>query len=115
MGAEERGGDADRALLTEAPGRAQHAQFALTIQAVAGFHLDRGDALGGEMIEPLERAPDEFILARRAGRPHRRENAAAGPSDLLVPRPLEAQFEFLGAVAAEEQRGLAIAEAGREP
>ena len=55
-------------------------QLGLEVEPVAGLDLDRGDALGDQRVEPRQRAGDELVLARLARRPHRRDDAAAGPA-----------------------------------
>ena len=46
---------------------------------------------------------------------HGRDDAAAGLGDVLVARALEAQLEFMGAVAGVDKMRMAIDESGQDP
>ncbi len=64
-------------------------------------------------IEPRQRLPDEFVLARGAHVLDRRDDAAARARYLLVGRALEPHAPLVGAVAGVDDVGVAIDEAGR--
>src|SRR5690606_17133780 len=57
----------------------------------------------------------EGVLGGGAGGGHGGDDAAAGAGDLLVGRPVEALLELAGAVAAEDQVGVAVDQAGGDP
>ncbi|MGY4430125.1 hypothetical protein ACVWWO_002602 [Bradyrhizobium sp. F1.13.1] len=115
MRAEEGCADRDRPLTAEASRGGQLPHLGLGIQAVAGLDLDRGGTLGNQRIEPRQRVCYELGLACLARRGHCRDDTAAGARDLLVARALQAQLEFMGAVAAIDQMGVTIDETGRDP
>ena len=115
MRAEKGGADRDRPALAEAARDAQRLALGRGFEAVARFDLDRRHAFGDQRIEPPQRRCDQLLLARAARRAHGGENAAAGAGDLLVARAGEPLLEFLGAVAAVDEMGVAIDEPGRDP
>ena len=80
-------------------------------QPVARFHLDRGDAFGDQRVESRQRLAQQLLLARRARRADRGEDAAAGARDLLVARAGEPQFEFARAIAGVDEMGVAVDQA----
>ena len=91
-------------------------QLGLDVEPVAGLHLDRRHALGEQRVEPGQggaRRARPRSRARVAA--HGRDDAAAGPRDLLVGRAREPQLELVRAVAAIDQMGVAIDEARRDP
>ena len=67
------------------------------------------------MVEAGQGAGDELVLARRAGRLDGGDDAAAGAGDLLVARAFQAQLELVRPVAAIDEMGVAIDEAGGDP
>ena len=81
------------------------------IEPVAGFDLDGRAALGDQTVEAGQALRHEVVLARRAGRLHGREDAAARAGDFLVAGALEAQLELVRPVAAEDEVGMAIHQA----
>ena len=97
--------------------RATRERLALGVEfePVAGFDLDRGDAFGDQRVEPAQARREKFVLARRARRAHGRDDAAAGARDLLVARAGEPQLEFVGAIAAVDEMGVAVDQPGRDP
>ena len=114
VGAEERGCDPDRVALTELARDAQHLRFDLDIKAIAGLDLDRGYAFGHEPAQALRRSGEEILRARRARRPHRRQDAALG-CDCRLGGALEAHLEIAAAIAGEDNVGVAIDQARRDP
>lgn len=115
MRAEEGGADRDRPLTTDAARGRELPHLRLGVEAVAGFDLDRGCALADQGIQPRQGARDEFGLARLARRGHCGDDAAAGACDLFVARALQAQLEFVRAVAAIDEMRVAIDRARRDP
>ena len=61
MGAEIGGDDTDRAGIFQRAGSLQHLHFGFDVEAVAGLHLDRGDAFGKQRIEARQGCRDEVI------------------------------------------------------
>ena len=66
-------------------------------------------------IEARQARAHEIVLARRPGRLHGRDDAAAGARDLLVGGAGEPQLEFVRPVAGIDEMGVAIDQAGRDP
>ena len=112
---EEGRADRHRPHLAERPRDPQLLQLALEIEAVAGLDLHRGHALGDQGVEAGQGGCDQLRLAGGACGAHGRDDAAAGPRDLLVARPCQPQLELAGAVAGEDQVGVAIDQPGRDP
>ena len=115
MGAEEGGADGDGALAADPARDAELLELRLLLQPVAGFDLDGGDTLGHQRGEALIGGGEERILARLARRLDGGEDAAAGPRDLLIGRALQSQFELMRPVAAIDEMGVAIDQAGCDP
>ena len=115
MRAEEGGAHRDRPLVAEPARGTQRLRLVFEIEPVAGLDLDRGDAFRDQRVEPRQRLRDELVLARRAQRLDRRDDAAAGPRDLLVGRAGKPHLELVGAVAGMDQMGVAVDQAGRDP
>ncbi len=115
MRAEEGGGDGDGAPRAQSAGGAQLAGFGVRFQAVAGLDLDGGDAFGEQGVEARQGLRDQLVLGCGAGRLHGGEDAAAGTRDLLVGGAAEAQLELVRAVAAVDEVGVAVDQAGRDP
>ena len=115
MGAEERRHDRHRPLDAEPARGAQQAGLGVEIEPVTGLDLDRGHALGDQPVEARGGARDELVLARRPRRLDGRDDAAAGRGDLAVARAGQAQLELVRAVAAEDEVGMAVDQAGGDP
>ena len=113
--AEEGRADAHPARLLEAPGDAQHTQFALGIEAIARLDLEGGDAAGDQGLQPIQRPFGQGRVAGLAGRADRRGDAAPLPRDLRIGHAGQAAFVLARAVAAEHQMGVAVDQAGRDP
>src|SRR5829696_3280644 len=107
--------DRDRALLAEPARGAQLSQLGLGLEAVAALDLDRRDALGEERVEPRQGGADELVLRRLAGGAHRRGDAAAGARDIGVALAGEPALELVGAVAGEDEMGVAVDQPRRDP
>ena len=115
MRAEEGGAHRHRPLVAEPARGAQRLRLVVEVEAVAGLDLDRGDAFGDQRVEARQRLRDELVLARRARRLDRGDDAAAGPRDLLIGRAGEPHLELVGAVAGIDEMGVAVDQAGRDP
>ncbi len=114
VGGEPGGDDMHRARLADAARDPQHLQFGGDVEPVAGLDLQRGDAFGKQRIDARQRQRQKLFLARLAGVANRRQDAAAGPRDLLVAGAFKAHLEFAGAVAAIDDVGVAVDQAGRD-
>jgi hypothetical protein len=95
--------------------RAQHADFARPIEAIARLDLDRRGPFRDQRVEAGQGAGDKIALARRARGAHGRDDAAAAPRDFFIGHAFEAHLELGGAVAAVDQVGVAIDQARRDP
>ena len=115
MGAEKRGADGNRPFSAERARSGELAHLGLGIEPIARLDLDRRHALGDQRVEPRQRACHKVGLAGGPGRGHRRDDAAAGPRDLFVARPLQAQLELMGAVAAIDEMGVAVDQTRGDP
>src|SRR5690606_28129466 len=113
--AEIAGADPDAGLAAEAAGDAHHLQLAFGVEAVAGLDLDGGDAGGLEPGEAGQGEGVEVILRGGAGGGDGRDDAAAGAGDVLIGGAAEPLFELAGAVAAEDEMGVAVDQAGGDP
>jgi hypothetical protein len=87
-----------------------------SVEPVARLDLDRGHALGDHSPQARHwRAVfKRLVLAGQARRLHGGADAAAGARDLLVARPPGAP-RTPWRVAAEDQVGVAVDQAGRDP
>ncbi len=104
-----------RELAPEAAGDAQHLELVLAGQAIAGLDLDGGDPLGHQPRETATGGVEQLRLRSRPRRCHRRAYTAAGARNFLIARSLQAPLELAGAVAAEDDMGMAIDQARRDP
>ena len=107
--------DRDRPLAAEATGGRELPHLGLGVEAIAGLDFDGGHALADQRIEPRQRAHGKVGLARLPRCRDGRDDATAGARDLFVACALEAQLEFMRAVAAIDEMGVAIDEARRNP
>ncbi len=105
--------DGDRPLAREPPRDAQALRFVAFRESVAGLDLDRGDALGLQRDQAVEREQEETLAAGRARRRDRGPDAAAGLGDRFVARALKAELEFARALAGINQMRVAIDESRR--
>ena len=94
---------------------AQHLELVGEIESVARLDLHRRDTLGEETSKTRLAGAQQFGLGRRARRLHGRDDPAAGTSDVLIARALQALFEFVGAIAGVDQVRVAVDEARRQP
>ena len=115
MGTEETGHHIDTTGLAQAARRAQHLEFRIAIESVAGFDLDGGYALGGERGQPATRRFHQQIFAGGTGGRYRRNDAASLAGDLLVADTGQTLLEFPGTIAAVYEMGVAVDETRRHP
>ena len=95
-------------------GRAQHLQFGLDIKAVARLDLDRRDALRRSAHRARGRAAaisSSSLAARVAVTDETMPPPARAIS--VVARAMQPHLEFGGAVAAMDEMGMAVDQAGR--
>jgi hypothetical protein len=104
-----------RAMLAQRATCTQHLCFVIGAQAVAGLDLHRGHAFGHQRVEPGKRARHQPGFVRVARRPHRRYDPATAAGNLLIGCARQPQFEFMRAVAAVNQVGVAIDQPRRDP
>jgi hypothetical protein len=107
--------DPNPGLAADAAGDAQHLQLAVAVEAIARLDLDGGDAGRLQPFETTEGRGVEVVLGRLARGLDRGDDAAAGAGDLLIGRALQTLFELAGTVAAEDEVGVAIDQARRDP
>ena len=115
MGAEESRRDIDRQMVREAPGGLQHSTLGCRVEAVARLDLDGRHALPEERADARQGALDQRVDRGLPGRPHGRDDAAAGPGNLLVRRAVQPLFEFSRPVAAIDDMGVAVDQPRRDP
>ena len=115
MGGEERRAHRDRKRPSQVARDAQHLRFIRQRQAVAGFDLHRGDALGEQRRQPWRALIEQLFLARRTHRTHGGEDAAAGARDLLVRAPAQPLGVLVGARAGEHQVRMTVDQPGCDP
>ena len=113
VGAEEARMHRDVAQRGEAPGRDQHLALALEIEPVTRLDVDARDAFGQQGVEAGQRARHELFHAGGPRGLDARQDTAAGPRDLLVGGAPKPHLELVGAMAAEDEVGMTIDEAGR--
>ena len=112
--AEPRGDDAHRQRRREAPHDVQGLELVLEGEAVAGLHLDGGDAMRGELTQPRLGERKEVILVARAQVTHRRVDAPAALRNLHVGHARRAQLLLLESRPAEDGVRVRVHEARSE-
>ena len=115
MGAEEGRGHRERPDLAQPPRRLQRLHLGRALEPVARLHFQRRHALGHQRIDARQGGSDQLVLAGGACRLHGRDDAAAGARQLLVGGARQAQLELVRAVAAVDDVGVAVDQAGRDP
>ena len=90
----------------ELGGEPAEALLGLDVEAVAGLDLLVGDPGGQRLCGRVRRQPEQFVVARGPGRGHRYGDPAG-----LVRRPGHPRGELVGAVAGEDEVGVAVDEA----
>ncbi len=113
MRAQEGGAHGDAAGLAQPPRGAQLLALVLQRQAVAGFDLDGAHALVQQRLKPRQGLREQFVFRSGARGFHGGDDASAGPGDLFVAGSGQPHGEFVGAVAAIDEVGVAIHKAGR--
>ena len=114
VGAEIAGDDPHLAGLPDGARGAQHPQFGLAVQPVAGFHLDQRDALGDHRVDVGQGGGNQRVQRGRAGGGDGGHDAAPGARHLFIAGPVQAHLELLRAVAAVNHMGVAIDQRGRD-
>ena len=112
MGAKKCGANGDRALAGKTARGLQLAALGIELEAIAGLDLDGGDAFRDQGIEPRQRRSHKLVGAGLPRRFHRGNDAAAGARDFFVTRACQTLLELVGAVAAVDQMGMAVDQAG---
>ena len=112
VGGEQRGDDARRAFFVEAANHAEHLQFGLAIEAVAGFGFYGRGAVAQHPVAMAAGGGEKFIFSGGTGEGDGAQDASASCGDLLVGGAGDALLEFCGAVASEDEMGVGIDEAG---
>ncbi len=92
----------------------EHLELGLDIETIARFDLDRRHALGKQAFESSRCGFEQIFFACRACGAHGREDAAARLGDVGIGDAVEALLEFLGAVAAIDEMGVAVDQARGE-
>ena len=114
-GSQHRRLDPPRSRCRPAPWRLEHLELGLDVEAVAGLDLDRRDPALHQCPQARARLLHKLFQGSRPRRLHGRGDAAAGAGDFLIGRALEPLLIFAGAVAAEDEVGVAIDQAGGDP
>ena len=83
-------------------------------QAVAGFDFQRGHAFGHQRDGPPARCSEQRVIGGSACGRHGGANAAAGPRNVFIAGTVQAHLELAGTLAAINQVGVAIHQAGRD-
>ncbi len=110
MGTEKAAHDADIRTRPDAFGGAQHLELGAEIEAVAGLDLDGRDALARHGLRAARGGVDKLVFGSRTRRLHGGDDAAPCPRDLLIACPIGAHVPLMGAVAGEDQMGVAVDE-----
>ena len=111
MRAEIRPHDACRQVVVEPLHDAQQPQFCLEVEPVAALALDRRHAEREHVRERPFANRIELVLARRACRLHRADDAAAPPQELEIWHAREPVVKFLRPRTREEEMRVRIDEA----
>lgn len=112
VGTQGGGAHRHRQPLAHGPRHPQAAGLVGLAQAVAGLDLHRGHAFAQQHPGTAQRGVQQGRIAGVAGGLHGRADAAAGAGNLLVAGTLQAQLEFACPVAAIDQVGVAVDQAG---
>jgi len=96
-------------------GGLQLAALGIEFEAISGLDLDGGDAFRDQGIEPGQRRRHKFVGACFSRGFHRRDDAAARARDFFVTRARQTSLELVGAIAAVNQMGVAVDQAGCDP
>ena len=101
--------------MTEAARCMQRLRLVLQIEPVARLHLDRGDTLCDQRVEPRQGFRHQRFYRGRPQRLHRGDDAAPCPRHFLIGRTGEPHLEFVGAVSRVDQMGVAVDQPGGDP
>ena len=107
--------DVDRKRVSELSRDPELLDFRVGVETVARLDLDRGDAFADQVAESRHGGFAESVVVGLSGGAHGRDDAAAGSRDLLVARAVEPHLELARAAAAEDEMGVAVDQAGRDP
>ena len=113
MRAEEGGAHRDAEGCAQAAGHAQLLALVLQRQAVAGLDLDGADAFVEQGLQAGSCEGKEFVLGRLARGLDGRHDAAAGLGHFFVRGARQPHGEFVGPLAAIDEVGVAVHQAGR--
>ncbi len=109
------GPDRDRQFTLEDARHFEHAPLGLEIEAVAGLHLEGGDALGHQALDSHRRSGNQRFGVGDSGSVDRCLNSAAAARYVLVGCAAETLLEFLDAIAAVHEVCVAVDQARRHP
>ena len=93
-------------------GDAQHLQFCLTIQPIAGLYLDGGDPFGDQCVGTAQGRRQQVGLAAGAGRLDCGHDTATRAGDFFVAGPFKAHLEFRSSVAAVNDMRVTVDQGG---
>ena len=105
------GNDAGGAFVVEAREHAQHVQFGVAVETVAGLGFECRGAAAQHPVAMAACGGEQFIFSCGAGQLDGAQNAAAGRGDLLIGGAGDALFELVGAIAGEDEMRVRIDEA----
>ena len=108
MGAQKRGYDVAGMVPVEPFDDPQHLQFVRSAQAVTGLDFHGRGAQRQHLVKAGGRGGHEVVHRCRPGVPDRTDDSPTGRHDIQVRRALDPQFEFGGAVAAEDRVGMSV-------
>ena len=107
--------DPHRFAFAQLPCDPEQPQLAGGVESIAGLDLDGRAAAGHQRVEAEPALIEEIGVGRSLGFGYGRGDSAAGPGDLLVARAGAAHRMLVGAVAGEDQMGVAIDQARGDP
>ena len=90
-------------------------QLVFERQSVTRLDLYRSDAFGQQRVKAGQGGIIEAVGTGGAGRHDRGADAAAGARDFFVACAFQPQFELACPIAAVDQVGVAVGQAGRDP
>jgi hypothetical protein len=114
MRSQQRGNDAQRGALLERAEDVEDLQFGVAGEAVAGLGFNGGGAATEEPVSVVEGGYGEVFEALVAGLADSGEDSTACGSDLLIGLAGDALLELGDAVAAEDEMGVGVDEAGED-
>ena len=108
MRAEEGGAHVDPRFLANSTCHPQHLEFVFQTQSIPGLDFQGGYAIGDQRACARHGCSQQRIVIQGAGLAYRRCNASACAGDGFITCPLQAQIEFVRAVSAKHQMGVAV-------